>query len=134
MPPYNKNLKSLARELRKNMTDAERHLWTRIRRKQLKNYQFYRQKNIGDYIVDFYCPAAKLIVEVDGGQHLSNENIQKDKARDKYLDSLGFRVLRFSDRDVFKNIEGYFRKYLTICKIPLTPFKKGGTKRKLRIY
>ena len=110
MLPYNKNLKNLARELRKNMTDAERHLWSRIRRKQLKNFQFYRQKNIGDYIVDFYCPAAKLIIEVDGGHHYAGKNIQKDKERDKYLGSLGFRVLRFSDRDVFKNMEGVLQR------------------------
>ena len=88
------------------MTDAERRLWSKIRRKQLKKYQFYRQKNIGDYIVDFYCPAAKLIVEIDGGQHYSEENIAKDEARDKLLSDLGFRVLRFSNSDVFKNIEG----------------------------
>ena len=106
MLPYNKNLKELARELRKNMTDAERRVWSKIRRKQLKEFQFYRQKNIGDYIVDFYCPAAKLIVELDGGQHYSEENIEKDEARDKFLKDLGFRVLRFSNSDVFKNIEG----------------------------
>ena len=106
MLPYNKNLKILARVLRKNMTVAERRLWSKIRRKQLKGYQFYRQKNIGDYIVDFYCPAAKLIVEIDGGQHYSEENIVKDGARDKFLSDLGFRVLRFSNSDVFKNIEG----------------------------
>ena len=110
MLPYNKKLKNLARELRKNMTDAERHLWSRIRRKQLKNYQFYRQKNIGDYIVDFYCPGAKLIVEVDGGHHYMSENTEKDEARDKYLESLGFRVLHFSDRDVLKNMEGVLQK------------------------
>jgi very-short-patch-repair endonuclease len=110
MLPYNKNLKHLARELRKNMTDAERHLWSRIRRKQLKNYQFYRQKNIGNYIVDFYCPAAKLIVEVDGGQHFVKENIQEDRARDHFLCDLGFNVLRFSNRDIFKNIEGVVQK------------------------
>jgi len=104
--PYNKNLKELARVLRKNMTDAERFLWSKIRRKQLKEFQFYRQKNIGDYIVDFYCPAAKLIVEIDGGQHYSEENIVKDEVRDKFLSDLGFRVLRFSNSDVFKNIEG----------------------------
>jgi very-short-patch-repair endonuclease len=104
--PYNKNLKILARVLRKNMTVAERRLWSKIRRKQLKGYQFYRQKNIGDYIVDFYCPAAKLIVEIDGGQHYSEENIVKDEVRDKFLSDLGFRVLRFSNSDVFKNIEG----------------------------
>ena len=106
MLPYNKNLKELARVLRKNMTDAERFLWSKIRRKQLKEFQFHRQKNIGDYIVDFYCPAAKLIVEIDGGQHYSEENIVKDEVRDKFLSDLGFRVLRFSNSDVFKNIEG----------------------------
>jgi len=104
--PYNKNLKELARVHRKNMTDAERRLWSKIRRKQLKEFQFYRQKNIGDYIVDFYCPAAKLIVEIDGGQHYSKENILKDEARGKFLNDLGFRVLRFSNSEVFKNIEG----------------------------
>jgi very-short-patch-repair endonuclease len=90
MLPYNKNLKHLARELRKNMTDAERHL--------------------GNYIVDFYCPAAKLIVEVDGGQHFVKENIQEDRARDHFLCDLGFNVLRFSNRDIFKNIEGVVQK------------------------
>jgi very-short-patch-repair endonuclease len=74
------------------MTDTERHLWSTIRRKKLKHYQFYRQKNIGDYIVDFYCPAAKLIVEVDGGQHYTNNNIMEDKVRDHYLSDLGFEV------------------------------------------
>ena len=106
MLPYNKNLKGLARELRKNMTDAERTLWSKLRRKQLKNYQFYRQKNIGDYIVDFYCPAAKLIVEVDGGQHYTDRNLKEDKIKDKFLSALGFEVLRFSNRDIFKNIDG----------------------------
>lgn len=106
MLPYNKNLKTLARELRKNMTDAERRLWSKIRRKQLKGCQFYRQKNIGDYIVDFYCPAAKLIVELDGGQHYSEKYREKDEARDKFLSGLGFKVLRFSNSDALKNIEG----------------------------
>jgi very-short-patch-repair endonuclease len=110
MLPFNKNLKKHARELRKNMTDAERFLWSKIRRKQLKEYQFYRQKNIGNYIVDFYCPSAKLIVELDGGQHYSKENILKDEARDKFLKGLGFRVLRFSNSDIFVNIEGVVKK------------------------
>jgi len=92
------------------MTDAERRLWSKIRRKQLKNYQFYRQKNIGNYIVDFYCPAAKLIVEVDGGHHYSSENMEKDELRDKYLTGLGFTVLRFSDRDIFKNIDSVLQE------------------------
>jgi len=103
---YNRRLKGNARRLRNNMTDAERLLWSRIRRKQLKGFQFYRQKIIGDYIVDFYCPAAKVVVEVDGGQHYEEEGVQKDKVRDQYMEKLGFRVMRFSSRDVFKNLDG----------------------------
>ena len=92
------------------MTDAEKRLWSRIRRKQLKEIQFYRQKNIGDYIVDFYCPSAKLIVEIDGGQHYSGDTRTKDQKRDRFLNDLGFKVLRFSNSDVFENIEGVVQK------------------------
>jgi len=108
--PYNKKFKHLARELRKNMTDAERLLWSKVRRKQLNSYQFYRQKNVGNYIVDFYCPSGKLIIELDGGQHYTEEGKKKDEIRDQYLDSLGFTVLRFSDREVLKNLEGVIEK------------------------
>jgi very-short-patch-repair endonuclease len=103
---YNKNLKQLSRQLRENMTDAERHLWSKIRMKQLKGYQLYRQKPIGDYIVDFFCPRAKLVVEIDGSQHLVGETIQYDRIRDDYLSSHGLRVLRFTNSDVMRNIEG----------------------------
>ena len=106
MLSYNPKLKEYARSLRKNMTDAERMLWSRIRRRQLKEYQFFRQKIIGDYIVDFYCPNAKLIVEVDGGQHYGSEGKQKDEVRDNYMAQLGLKVLRFSDREVFEELEG----------------------------
>ena len=88
------------------MTEAEKLLWSKVRKKQLKGYQFYRQKNIGNYIVDFYCPAAKLVIELDGGQHYSPEGKEKDKRRDAYLEGLGLTVLRFSDRDVFVNTNG----------------------------
>jgi very-short-patch-repair endonuclease len=122
MLPYNKDLKIFARELRMNMTETEMFLWQRIRRKQLFGYQFYRQKNIGNYIVDFYCPAAKLIIELDGGQHYSKNGMIRDEQRDSYLCSLGFSTLRFSDREVFKNTEGVIEK---ICqylkKSPPTP-------------
>ncbi len=106
MLPFNKKLKQSDRELRKNMTDSERFLWAKIRRKQLNGYQFYRQKNIGNYIVDFYCPAAKLIIEIDGGQHYYGQGIEKDKIRDNFLGRLGFKVLRFSVREIFTNIDG----------------------------
>ena len=106
MLPYNKNLKQLARELRKNVTEAEKLLWSKIRKKQFHGLQCYRQKNIGNYIVDFYCPAVKLIIELDGSQHYSQEGIKKDNIRDNYLENLGFTVVRFTDREVLKNIEG----------------------------
>jgi len=110
MLPFNRTLKANARDLRKNMTDVESFLWSGIRKKQLKGFQFYRQKNIGDYIVDFYCPAAKLIIEVDGGQHYAQSGKERDNKRDAFMKSLGFRVLRFSDIDVLKDLPGVLGK------------------------
>ncbi|MGP8081089.1 MAG: endonuclease domain-containing protein [Dehalococcoidales bacterium] len=99
-------MKHNSRELRKNMTDAEIILWSKLRMKQLNNCQFYRQKIIGEYIVDFFCPKYKLVIEVDGGQHYSDEKLSADKNRDETLRSLGLKVLRFTNVDIFKNIEG----------------------------
>lgn len=106
MLKYNNRLKGYSQQLRKDMTDAEKTLWFEIRGKQLKGYQFYRQKPIGNFIVDFYCPKKKLVIELDGGQHYSEEGKARDSRRDKYLEGDGLRVLRFSDRDVFENLEG----------------------------
>jgi len=87
------------------MTDAERLLWSKIKGKQLKGQQFYRQKIIGEYIVDFYCPKSRLVIEVDGGQHYSAEGKERDSVRDHYVARAGIAVLRFSDREVFNNLE-----------------------------
>ncbi len=106
MLSYNKNLKKYSRALRRNMTDAERLLWSKLRGKQLNGLQFNSQKPVGNYIVDFYCLRAKLVIEVDGSQHYSNDGKRKDKIRDEYMVQHGLRVLRFSDRDVLKNIGG----------------------------
>jgi very-short-patch-repair endonuclease len=81
MLSYDKELKALSQHLRKNMTDAENMLWFKLRRKQLKGRQFYRQKIIGKYIVDFYCPKANLVIELDGGQHYSESAKAKDRTR-----------------------------------------------------
>ena len=110
MLPYNKSLKEYSRELRKNLTDAEKLLWAKVRNSQMKGYQFYRQKIIGNFIVDFYCPRANLIIEIDGGQHYSDGAKQKDVARDDFLKSSGLRVFRFSDREVFENLDGVMEK------------------------
>ena len=92
------------------MTEAERLLWEKIREKQLKGYQFYRQKTIGNYIVDFCCPKAKLVIELDGGQHYSPEGKKKDRMRDGYMKDIGLRVLRFSDKEIFENTQGVLER------------------------
>ena len=109
---YNNSLIKYSRELRKNMTDAEKRLWSKVRLRQLKGYQFFRQRVIGNYIVDFYCPGAKLVIEGDGGQHYLEEMVAADKRRDGYLNSRGLKVLRFTDTDVLKNIEGAIENIL----------------------
>ena len=85
MLQYNKNLKQLSRTLRRNMTDAERLLWSKIRGKQLSGLQFYRQKIIGNYIADFYCPKTRLVIEIDRGQRDSAEGREKDRLRDESI-------------------------------------------------
>ena len=102
---YNGSLKQHARRLRKNMTNSEQVLWSRLRGKQLLGVQFYRQKPIGDYIVDFYAPKTKLVIEVDGSQHREDVHASKDKRRDTYLASLDLRVLRFNSRQVLQETD-----------------------------
>jgi very-short-patch-repair endonuclease len=93
-----------ARQLRRSMTEAERALWRMIRNKQLCEMRFRRQRPMGQYIVDFVCLEAKLILEVDGGQHA--EQIAYDSKRTQFLESLGYRVLRFWNNDVLQNMDG----------------------------
>ena len=82
-----------ARELRKNLTDAERMLWAALRLRQIEGYKFRRQRPIGPYIVDFVCLEKSLVIEVDGGQH--EGQLVHDTSRDAWLESQGYRVLRF---------------------------------------
>jgi very-short-patch-repair endonuclease len=130
MLPYNGSLKQYSRQLRGNMTDAERHLWAKIRRKQIKGCQCYRQKPIGDYIADFFCPGAKLVIEVDGSHHLVGEMIEYDRIRDEYLSNLGLRVLRFTNADVLTHIEGVVESIVESMEdeIPLNPLLPKGEK------
>jgi very-short-patch-repair endonuclease len=127
MLKYNPHLKDKARQLRKNLTDSEAALWSRLRHKQLLGIQFYRQKPIGEYIVDFFAPRARLVVEVDGAQHLGGDHALKDRSRDRYLVSVGLRVLRFNSREVLKECDGVVEAiYRTVAeqlnaKIPPSP-------------
>ena len=106
---YNRKLKGVSQNLRSNMTDAERVLWRRIRRGQIKGVLFYRQKPIGGYIVDFYCPKLKLIVEIDGDVHFYERNIAADKKREEYFNKLGLKIVRCTNLDVIQNIDNALR-------------------------
>jgi very-short-patch-repair endonuclease len=106
MEKYNKQLKANSRTLRTNMTDAEQKLWYYLRRKQIQGVQFYRQKPILNFIVDFYCPAAKLVIELDGSQHTEINHQLKDQRREGLLAELGLAVLRFDNRQVLSEMDG----------------------------
>ena len=99
---------NLARELRKNQTPQEKKLWNLLRNHQFYGYEFRRQYPISDYIVDFICRKKKIIIEIDGGQHNEPENIEKDLLRTKFMESKGYKVLRFWNNEIDNNIEGVF--------------------------
>jgi very-short-patch-repair endonuclease len=93
-----------ARDLRKNATDAERLLWSRLRRRQMDDFKFRRQHSVGPYICDFACLEARLVIELDGSQHVDQSDY--DFRRDCFLRSKGFRVLRFWNNDVLSQTGG----------------------------
>ena len=115
---YSPDLKEKSRDLRTHQTDMEQLLWKRLRRKQLGGYRFNRQKPLGHYIVDFYCHRARLVVEVDGGQHYLEENLSRDGERDLFLSGQGLKVLRFSNEEVKTNIEGVLETILANLNPP----------------
>ncbi len=98
--------KNRRRALRKNFTDAERKLWSKLRNKQLLGFKFFRQYSVGPYILDFYCPTVKLAIELDGGQHAQGARALYDEKRTEYLDEHNIKVIRFWDNDVLKNTDG----------------------------
>jgi len=116
MKPYNKKLKLPSHDLRNNMTDAEQLLWRKLRRKQILGLQFYRQKPILNFIVDFYCPAANLVIEWDSGQHYTAEGLEADRARDQALAQLGLNVLRFDNRQILTETDAVVDQIYWIAK------------------
>ncbi|MBR0354747.1 MAG: endonuclease domain-containing protein [Oscillospiraceae bacterium] len=103
-PTNNPRLRTFAQKLRREMTKEERHLWYDFLC-QLP-VSFRRQRVIGPYIVDFYCASARLVIELDGSQHFETAGLASDRARDAYLNELGLRVLRYSNRNVNRNFDG----------------------------
>lgn len=100
-------MKTLARSLRQNQTDAERIIWNHLRNRQIQGCKFRRQQVIGPYIADFLCMEPKLIIEIDGGQHLNNPN---DVVRSQYLNQLGYNVLRFWNHEVLQETPAVVEK------------------------
>ena len=98
----------LARELRKNLTPQEKKLWNLLRNHQFYGYEFRRQYPIAGYIVDFICRKSKIIIELDGGQHNQDNNIEYDLKRTQVLNNLGYKVIRFWNCDIDNNIEGVY--------------------------
>ena len=102
------------RSLRNNAPMAEILLWTELKGKQLDGYKFRRQYSIGPYIADFYCVKAKLAIEVDGESHFMPGADIKDKRRQDYIESFGLRIVRFTNTDVYQNIDGVIQEILDI--------------------
>lgn len=101
---YNPKLKQFARDLRNNSTLSEVLLWSQLKARKMRGYQFMRQKPIENYIVDFFCSKLKLVIEIDGASH--DDKVEADRIRQQKLEDLGLTVLRFKDGDVKGNIKG----------------------------
>lgn len=113
-------LKSTRRFLRENMPIAEQLLWNEIRNKKI-GHKFRRQHSIGKFIVDFYSPEAQLIIEIDGDSHFYNPNSQEsDASRQKSIESLGLKVIRFTNHEIYNNLEEVIK--VIINNLPHVPF------------
>ena len=108
MLPYDRRLKERSQRLRKNMTAAETFLWSKIRMKQLKGYWFYRQKPVGNFIADFYCHKAKLVIELDGEIH--NQQKEYDLGREAEMEKYGIKIIRFTNDEVFNELNSVIEK------------------------
>ncbi len=117
LPPVSIKLKALSRNLRNQATPQENRLWYDFLKTQPQ--RIYRQKVIGNYIVDFYCPSVHLVIESDGAQHYEDAAMKYDKQRTAYLEILGLTVLRFTNGDVNRNFDG-------VCETILGYLKQAG--------
>jgi very-short-patch-repair endonuclease len=120
--------RSRARALRHDMTSAERRIWSRLRAHRFQGFSFRRQVPIGSYIVDFLCPEARLIIEIDGGQHAVQTN--RDAVRESWLREQGFVILRFWNNEVLTKLSGVLHRVAESLRQPAPPSltlpRKGG--------
>ena len=112
MDVFNKaSTKDKRKTLRKSRTEAETALWQQLRARSLLEGKFFRQYGIGEYIADFYCPQCKLVIEIDGNQHYSNDGDEYDKSRENYMNSLAIKTIRFSNSDILQNMNSVLFKH-----------------------
>ena len=117
-----KKLKSKRKILRLTQTEFETKIWNIVRGKKINGLKFFRQYSIGKYILDFYCPAERLAIEIDGGQHNEARQHAHDENRSKFLKTKNIRILRFWNNDISDNLEGAYEKILqTINNSPIPP-------------
>ena len=121
--PYNPKLKERARELRNNMTSAEGKLWLKFLKKL--PIRFLRQKPLDNFIVDFYCASASLVIEVDGDSHYSENGIPYDEQRTSVLEGYGLKVLRFTNTDIMQNFKSVCDEINKVINPPIPPLIKG---------
>ncbi|MEM9896042.1 MAG: endonuclease domain-containing protein [Bacteroidota bacterium] len=129
MSIHNKKiLKQNRKNLRNHGTPAEATLWRFLQKRQLEGRKFRRQHSVGHYILDFYCPAEKLAVELDGAHHFTAAGFEADQERDAYLRSLNIKTIRFENQEVFDNMEGVLEQIKACFDHPAygTPPKIGG--------
>lgn len=126
-PKISQEMLQKARALRTNMTDAEKKLWLNLRGRQMCGLKFRRQHPLGPYIVDFYCHQARLVIEVDGGQHWDEENRRYDARRTAYLHMQAIRVIRFSNDEVLKDTEGVLEHIQQVLEPPRKELDGLGT-------
>jgi very-short-patch-repair endonuclease len=128
-----KNEQEKRRQLRKVMAPAEVRVWSRMRAKQL-NYKFRRQHSVGAYVLDFYCPEIKLAIEIDGDTHSGMSAHQYDCQRQRFIESFGVRFLRFTNSQIYENLDGVIEQILAIAEqlrktSPSPSFVRRGTRR-----
>ena len=125
--PYNLKLIVHARELRKNLTPAEKKLWYGC----LRNFEYrvLRQRPIDIYIVDFHCPALRLVIEIDGESHFTQDGKEYDAKRTGILEAYGLKIVRFTNRDVTNSLDSICEQLYALTESPLTPLAKGGMRR-----
>jgi very-short-patch-repair endonuclease len=125
-----------ARRLRGALSDAEQKLWRSLRRDQIGGLSFRRQHAVGPYVLDFYCPAIRLAIEVDGGQHNLTHERRRDQARTEWLQKKGIHLIRFWNNDVFGNLDGVLSEIVRVSEAlcarrgdphPTLPLSGGGS-------